>query len=133
MVFEGTKPEPYPKHFLHPYTRDSSGSIHIAEVTIGDFPGGTTADDHTGDLHFAITSVDHQPLDKPLAFTVSWNFDKPKQRLGRLVYEPAPQVIEFADFEEPPGHPQVSPLKSNLICKPSRELKLLEHGTPSSL
>jgi hypothetical protein len=129
VVFEGTKPEPYPKHFYHPYTQDSSDSIHVAEITISEFPDGTTANDHTGDLHFTIPSVDHQLLDKPLAFIVSWNFDKPKQRLGRLVYEPAPQVIEFAELEQFPGYPQIPPLPPKRICEQARELKLLEYGT----
>jgi hypothetical protein len=125
VVFEKEKPEPYPKHFYHPYTQDSSGYIHLAEVTISEFPDETTANDHTGDLHFTIPSMDHQPLNKPLAFIVTWNFNKPNQRLGRLVYEPAPQVIEFAELEEFPNYPQLMP---NRICEQSRELMLLEHG-----
>jgi hypothetical protein len=74
--------------------------------------------------------VDHQLLDKPLAFIISWNFDKPKQRLGRLVYEPAPHVIEFVELEQFPVYPEVPPLPPNRICEQSRELKLLGYGTP---
>ncbi|KIW69574.1 hypothetical protein PV04_05444 [Phialophora macrospora] len=125
--FEGTKPEPYPKHLYHSYAQDSSDSIHVAEITISDFPDGTTASDRTGDLHFTIPSVDDQLLDKPLAFIVTWNFDKPNQRLGRLVYEPASQVIEFAEVKEFPGYPLVPPMPPNRICEQARELKLLGH------
>ncbi|OAP55718.1 hypothetical protein AYL99_09870 [Fonsecaea erecta] len=127
VVWDGTRPEPYPKHFYHPYTQDSSGAIHVAEVTISDFPRDTTVEDDTGDLHFAIISVDHQPLDKPLAFIVSWNFQKPKQRLGRLVYAPAPQIIKFAEFDAFPTYPPVPPLMPNRTCTQAKELQLLEH------
>ncbi|OQU96175.1 hypothetical protein CLAIMM_02289 [Cladophialophora immunda] len=127
VAWVGTTPVPYPKHFYHPYTLDSSGAMHVAGISIGDFPRGTTADDETGDLPFAITSVDHQPLDKPLAFSVTWNFQKPKQRLGRLVYQPEPQVIEFAEFDNVLDYLPPPPLEPNRTCPPLREMKLLEY------
>ncbi|KIX97473.1 uncharacterized protein Z520_06925 [Fonsecaea multimorphosa CBS 102226] len=106
---------------------DSLDAIHVAEVTISDFPPDTTADDETGDLHFAITSVDHQPLDKPLGFIVTWNFHKPMQRLGRLAYEPALQVIDFAKSDVTPTHPIVPPLVPNRTCSQAKEVQVLEH------
>ncbi|KAH0829741.1 hypothetical protein FOPE_10345 [Fonsecaea pedrosoi] len=133
VVFEGPRqnPEPRPKHLYHPYTQDSSGAIHIAEITIsGEFPedDDTTTSEAptTGNLHLAIISVDSQPLEPPLAFSVIWNLDKPTQRLGGLAYKPARQVIEFAEHDEFPGDPRVPPLMPNGTCEPVRAVKLIE-------